>query len=68
MIKWIALDPTTAAEELEENTFLISTGEYIVSANHDAVQKCFIVSRSDHEHVYRYRDVRHYAELNWPEE
>lgn len=68
MIEWLLL-PEEPQEVLEEDTYLIylSKSGRAISAGHDAVNKYFFVAVEDEEHIYPYRYVSHYAEMDWPD-
>jgi hypothetical protein len=68
MIEWKEL-PKQAQEELEEETFLIylSKSARALSAVHDAANKCFFIATDEEDHIYPYRYVSHYAEMDWPD-
>lgn len=68
MIQWKPLNPTTAPEEIEEDSYLIYAGDRVVSVTHDAMNKWFYYEGEGYEVIYPYRLVTHYAEVNWPQE
>lgn len=67
MIEWKEL-PKEPQDELEEETFLIylQKSGRAISAIHDAMNRYFITTTEDEEHVYPYRYISHYAEMDWP--
>lgn len=68
MIEWMTL-PKDPQKELEEDTFLIylKKSGRAISASHDAAQRYFFTATEDEEHVYPYRYISHYAEMDWPD-
>lgn len=69
MIEWIPM-PKEPWEVIEEETYLIylpNSGR-VISANHDAMNKYFVTYSDDEEHVYPYRHISYYAEMDWPDD
>ena len=66
MIQWIEFNPASAPEEIEEDTVLIYSGDRVVSATHDAVNRLFYYEGEGYEVIYHYRLVSHYAKFNIP--
>lgn len=67
MIEWKPFNPEVA-QNLEENDYLLFLAgiDRVVSATHDAMDKCFFYPMEVGNCVYAYRDVLYYAELNVP--
>lgn len=69
LIDWKKL-PNEPWEVLEEETYLIflpKSGRAI-TAQHDAMNHYFTYTTDDTEHIYPYRYISHYAEMDWPDD